>query len=265
MANVKPGRAKDNARAKVDVPKRKSAKATAKRVPDNNRARESHTAASAEAVYAAMRALLERKERFTTAIRQQDANLADPAPAYREVAGVFSTQDLAVFVWTYRRAVLIDEQEQFDRAVRHAARRPNGLVALAGGLKTGKGDGRTLPWAKSRNRQRLAIYNAAVRWVKAYLRAPEGFGPSVKAAMMLEYLAAIWERPWLHDVHQDVREHRPARDGAGYPFTATREKLRKAREKKHGKTEGVGRARLIIDEVVGIDPEDVKTVQRRSK
>jgi hypothetical protein len=265
MANVKPGRAKDNARDTIDVPKRKRATATAKRVPDNNRARESHTAASAEAVYAAMRALLERKERFTTAIREQDAILADPAPAYREVAHVISTQALAVTVWTHRRAVLIDDQEQFDRAVRHAARRPNGLVALADGLKTGKGDGRTLPWAKSRNLQRLAIYEVAVRAVEAYLRAPTYPDAAVHAAKVLEYLAAIWERPWLHDAHQDVDEHRSARAGARYPFTAIPEKLRKAREKKRGKTEGVGRARLIIDEVVGIDPEDAKTVRRRSK
>ena len=50
MANVKPGRAKDNARANVDVPKRKSAKGTA--TPANTRP------TSAADVWAAMETLL---------------------------------------------------------------------------------------------------------------------------------------------------------------------------------------------------------------
>jgi hypothetical protein len=243
MANVKPGRAKDNARG-------------------------SRTVESAEEVYAAMRDLLARKERFTTELREQDAILADPAPAYREVADVISNQALAVTLWTHRRAVIADEQAQFDRAVRDAARRPDGLLALAKGLATGKGRANVLPWAKSRNRQRLAAYEEAVRAVDAYLREPEDRAVVMRATMGLDFLLSVWERPWLFDAHEEVGEHRSAQVGKRCRFETLREKLRKAREtreKKLDKTDGVGRARRIIDEIVGIDPEDVKSVQRRSK
>ncbi len=115
MANVKPGRAKDNARANVDVPKRKSAKATA--TPANTRP------TSASDVWAAMETLLGHRRVL---------NLQSKT-AGKRLRGVESGQVPAAerAYWTRAQGEADDALRDLDDAVHKASARVDGLVDLA--------------------------------------------------------------------------------------------------------------------------------------
>jgi len=172
MANVKPGRAKDNARAKVDVPKRKSAKATA--TPANTRP------TSASDVWAAMETLLGHR-------RVLNLQSKTAAKRLRSIESrEFSEAERAY--WTRARVEADDALRGLDDAVLKASARVDGLVDLA----TNNVNAASSLWVPAQRAETLRLFDEACDAVDARMealkRAPdrdEGRSEALRAVVAL--------------------------------------------------------------------------------
>lgn len=231
MANLKPGRAKDNARAKVDVPKRKSAEGTA--TPANTRP------TSASDVWAAMETLLGHR-------RVLNLQSKTAAKRLRSIESrEFSEAERAY--WTRARAEADDALRGLDDAVLKASARVDGLVDLA----TNNVNAASSSWVPPQREETLRLFDEARGAVDARIKTRK------RSPTSDEGRAEAWRAVVALGLRLDPNFDQEGRDAA-----ALREQLERLcgdppESTKHG------RAALIVERLTRAPLDTLEQWRRR--
>ena len=231
MANVKPGRAKDNARANVDVPKRKSAKGTATTEPT----RATRHALSAAEVWRAMYSLCDRRE-LLALVHKSSA-----------CSAVQALSDQEREHWTDAQVRHAEALRQLDDAVLKASARVDGLVDLA----TNNVNAASSSWVPAQRAETLRLFDEACGAVDARIKTRK------RAPMSDEGRAEAWRAVVALGLRLVTNFDQERTDAS-----ALREELERLCGNPPKSTEH-GRAALIVQETIrAISKGDDKFVDK---